>query len=55
MTTRHLLLAALLAGLSAPALAEDTHGALAFYADGVNLGARTGVTVMRGATLKNAP
>jgi hypothetical protein len=55
MTTRHLLLAALLAGLFAPALAEDTHGALTFYADGMNLDARTGISAMRGATLKNAP
>jgi hypothetical protein len=66
MTTRHLLLAALLAGLCAPALAEDTHGdakhpsrasdgALTFYADGMHLDARTGVAAMRGATLKNAP
>lgn len=66
MTTRHLLLAALLAGLFAPALAEDTHGdatrasrasdgALAFGFDKLDHDARAGVTVMRGAVLKNAP
>ena len=54
MTTRYLLLAALLAGLSVPALAEDTR-ALSFQFDGMHLNARTGATVMRGATLKNAP
>lgn len=66
MTTRHLLLAALLAGLCAPALAEEAHGdaprtgrapdgALTFHVDRLDHDARAGVTVMRGATLKNAP
>lgn len=60
MTTRHLLLAALLAGLFAPALAEDTQGrasdgAMTFHFDALNHDARSGVTVMRSNTVKNAP
>lgn len=66
MITRHLLLAALLAGLFAPALAEDAHGdatpasrasdgALTFQFKGLDHDARAGATAMRGAVLKNAP
>jgi hypothetical protein len=60
MTTRHLLLAALLAGLFTPALAEDAQGhasdgAMTFHFDKLDHDARSGVTVMRSATVKNAP
>lgn len=60
MTTRHVLLAALLAGLFVPALAQDAHGrasdgAPTFHFDRLDHDARSGVTAMRPATLKNAP
>lgn len=60
MTTRHLLLAALLAGLFAPALAEDAQsrasdGAVTFHFDNMNFDARTGVAVMRSNIVKTAP
>ena len=60
MTTRHLLLAALLAGLFAPALAEDAQGrasdgAMTFHFDSMNVDARTGAAVMRSNIVKTAP
>jgi hypothetical protein len=60
MTTKHLLLAALLAGLFAPALAQETHsrasdGALTFHFDRMDFDARTGVAMMRSNTVKAAP
>jgi hypothetical protein len=50
MTTRYLMLAALLAGLCSPALAEDTRGAPAVQPD-----ARVGAAALRGSVVKNAP
>jgi hypothetical protein len=60
MNPRHLLLAALLAGVFAPALAEDTQGraadgAMTFHFDGLSHDARSGVTVMRSNIVKTAP
>jgi hypothetical protein len=54
MTTRHIVIATLLAGLFAPALAEDTQG-MTFHFDGLTHDARSGVTVLRSATVKSAP
>jgi len=60
MTTRLFVIAALLAGLSAPALAEDapgraSEGPMTVHFDGLTHDARSGVTVMRSNTVKNAP
>jgi hypothetical protein len=61
MTIRQLLLATLLAGLFAPALAQDAHpsrasdGALTFHFNSLDHDARTGVTAARGVALKNVP
>jgi hypothetical protein len=60
MTTRHIVIAALLAGLSAPALAEEgqsraSDGALTFHFDGLKHDARSGVTEMRSNVVKSAP
>ena len=60
MTTRHIVIAALLAGLSAPALAEDTQGrasdgAMTFHFDKMEFDARSGVAVMRSNIVKSAP
>ncbi|WP_082577576.1 hypothetical protein [Massilia sp. Root1485] len=60
MTTKHVVIAALLAGLFAPALAEDAQGrasdgAMTFHFDSMNVDARTGVAVMRSNIVKTAP
>jgi len=60
MTTRHIVIAALLAGLFAPALAEEAQGrasdgAMTFHFDKLDHDARSGVTVMHANTVKNAP
>lgn len=60
MTTKHVVIAALLAGLFAPALAEDAQGrasdgAMTFHFDSMNVDARTGAAVMRSNIVKTAP
>lgn len=63
MYTRHLMLAALLAGLFAPALAQDARagradpadGSVTIHFDSAREDARTGVTVLRVNAPKNVP
>jgi hypothetical protein len=60
MTIKPIALAALLAGLYAPALAQDTHsrapdGALTFHFDKMDFDARGGVATMRSNIVKTAP
>ena len=60
MTIRHLLLAALLAALFAPAQAQErparpADGAVTFHFDSLDHDARRGITTMRMNVVKNAP
>jgi hypothetical protein len=60
MTIKPVAIAALLASLCVPALAEEPHGrasdgAMTFHFDKMDFDARSGVAVLRSNTVKNAP